>query len=59
MPYWQVQAALPDGARMLFGVEAENREAAAARALQAIKDVLVPVDLEVTPIRPPQVRRRP
>jgi hypothetical protein len=59
MRYWQVQANSPGGGQALFGVEAEDREAAAAMALQVIKDVLVPVDLQITELPSPSARRYP
>lgn len=60
MLYWQVQAELPDsGRRVLFGVEAEDRESATATALQVIKDALVPVDLQITQIPAPPERQQP
>lgn len=56
MTYWQVQACMPDGGMLMLGVRAEDREAATLQALQAIKDVLVPVDLTITEIPPPENR---
>jgi hypothetical protein len=52
VPDFRVRAAWPDGAESVFGVQAGDREAAAAQALRILKDVLVPLDLEITEIPP-------
>jgi hypothetical protein len=54
MTDFRVRAKWPDGAESVFSVQAEDGEAAAAHALQILKGVLVPLDLEITVIPPPE-----
>jgi hypothetical protein len=51
---FQVRAKWPDGAESVFGVQAEDRKAAAGKALRILENVLVPLDLEITAIPPPE-----
>ena len=56
MPWWQVLVKFPDGAQAVFGVEAGGQAAAADQALEMLRGVLVPVDLEITETLPPEDR---
>jgi hypothetical protein len=51
---FRVRAKWPDGAESVFGVQAEDRETAVGKALQILENVLVPLDLEITVIPPPE-----